>query len=409
MPRSTVESADALTVVPREHAPLSWPVRAGLMVIAVAIGGFAILGTARPTAPAGVSGTPTVAAEVSLEAQPIRRESWVSPEAFTPSAHSGATCLLPSGELMAVWFGGSREGARDVSLFTARYDRQGGSWTAPVKVVDRASAQVELGRSIRKVGNALLFPDQFGTVWLVYVTVTVGGWSGSALNVKSSRDDGRTWTESERLTLNPLFNFSSLVRNKPIYAADGRIGVPIYHEFFSTYPQVLWLTPGADGRVADYRVQSFPEGRGLIQPAVVAYGENRAAMFLRDHTAQRRLRASWSDDGGWTWSTPVAGTLPNPDAAVDALRLRDGRMLLAYNDASQGRDNLRLAVSSDEGRTWQAGPYIEREAGSEFSYPHLTEDPQGRVHLTYTWKRQRIKHLEFNPAWLRTAMEAKPR
>ena len=54
------------------------------------------------------------------------------------------------------------------------------------------SAQAELGRAIRKVGNAVLFPDQHGTVWLVYVTVTVGGWSGSALNVKSSRDGGRT-------------------------------------------------------------------------------------------------------------------------------------------------------------------------------------------------------------------------
>jgi predicted neuraminidase len=274
-----------------------------------------------------------------------------------------------------------------------------------MKIVDRATAQAELGRSIRKVGNAVLFPDRHGTLWLVYVTVTVGGWSGSALNVKSSRDDGRTWSVSQRLTANPLFNFSSLVRNKPIYAADGRIGLPIYHEFFSTYPQMLWLTPGVDGRLQDYEVRSVSQGRGLIQPALVSFGDSRVAMFLRDHTAQRKLRTAWSEDGGWTWSPPTAGALVNPDAAVDALRLRDGRMLLAYNDAPSGRENLRLAISSDEGKSWQPGPLIEQEPAQEFSYPHLTEDRLGHVHLTYTWKRQRIKHVEFNAAWLSTAME----
>jgi predicted neuraminidase len=391
--------------MPRELAPLSRAARMGLIGATLAIGGFALVGSSRPVAPTGVSATPAETATSPAETEPNRRESWVSPEAMWPSVHSCATCLLPGGEVLAVWFGGSREGARDVALFTARFDAQKGSWSTPMKVVDRASAQAELGRSIRKVGNAVLFPDREGTLWLVYVTVTVGGWSGSALNVKSSRDDGRTWSASERLTANPLFNFSSLVRNKPIYAADGRIGLPIYHEFFSTYPQVLWLTPGADGRLQDYAVRSLAHGRGLIQPALAALGESRVAMFLRDHTAQRKLRTAWSEDGGWTWSTPSAGALVNPDAAVDALRLRDGRLLLAYNDAPSGRENLRLATSNDEGKSWQPGPLIEQEPAQEFSYPHLTEDRTGRVHLTYTWKRQRIKHVEFNAAWLRAATE----
>jgi predicted neuraminidase len=27
-------------------------------------------------------------------------------------------------------------------------------------------------------------------------------------------------------------------------------------------------------------------------------------------------------------------------------------------------------------------------------------DAAGRIHLTYTWQRKRIKHVEFNVAWL---------
>jgi predicted neuraminidase len=340
----------------------------------------------------------------SIEAVPHFSESWISPAGHTISAHSCSTCVLPNGDLMAVWFGGTREGAADVALFTARYERQKAAWTVPRIAVDRLTAQAELGRLIKKVGNAVIFPDRNGTLWLVYVTVTVGGWSGSALNVKSSQDEGLTWTASRRLYANPILNLSSLVRNKPVYADDGRIGLPVYHEMALTYPQMLWLAPGPDGKVEDYVVRSAPQAKGLIQPSVVPLENNRVVTLLRDHTAERRLRTVVSDDNGWTWSTPATGSLPNSDSAVDALRLRDGRILLVYNDAADGRENLRLATSADEGRSWVLGPMIEQETAKEFSYPCLIHDLQGRFHLTYTWKRQRIKHVEFNLAWLDQVM-----
>lgn len=384
------------------------PLRRGLM--------FATLATVAwigwrdgptPGVPRRLSAAPVQSTLVAAhEEAAIRRESWVNPEGHTPSAHSCSTTILPNGDAMAVWFGGTREGAADVAIFTARYDGRLGEWSAPARVVDRVTARAELGRPVRKVGNAVIFADQAGTVWLMYVTVTVGGWSGSTLNVKTSRDAGRTWSGSERLTLNSFFNLSSLVRNKPVFADDGRIGLPIYHEMATTYAQMLWLTPGANGRLADYAVRSLVGTKGVIQPTVVPGSGGRAIMVLRDHGPRRRLHSAHSMDNGWTWTTPVGGTLPNPDAATDALRLRDGRLLLVYNHATSGRENLRLAVSADEGRSWIPGPMIEDETGREFSYPCLSEDGHGRIHLTYTWRRQRIKHVEFNGAWLRQALMA---
>lgn len=337
---------------------------------------------------------------VTPERAPFRHEGWVTPAQHVAAVHSSAICTLPSGDLLAVWYGGSREGAADVALFTSRLSPQARTWTPPVLVVDRALAETELARSVRKLGNAVVFPDGRGLVWMVYVSVSLGGWSGSSLNVKTSRDDGRTWSESRRLTLAPFLNLSTLVRNKPILAADGRIGLPVYHELAFKFPQMLWLTPGPEGGVKDYRIRNLPAQHGLIQPALVALGADRVLMVLRDRSRERRMRTAYSQDNGWTWSRPALTALPNPDSALDALRLRDGRILLVYNHAASGRDNLQLAISADEGRTWRPGPLIEAAARKEYSYPAMVEAPDGRIHLTYTWERQRIKHVEFNLSWI---------
>ena len=334
------------------------------------------------------------------DATPFFQKTWVTPAGHTVSAHSSSICTLPSGELLATWYGGSREGASDVSLYTARWPMGSSQWTAPVVAVTQGTAEEELERLVKKVGNAVVFPDRSGLLWMVYVSVSVGGWSGSTLNVKTSRDEGRTWGESRRLTLNPFFNLSSLVRNKPIFALDGRIGLPVYHELAVKFPQILWLSAGPDGAVRDYRIRNLSQEVGLIQPALVPLGGDRVLMILRDRNETRRLHTSYSEDNGWTWSAAAPTNLPNPDAAVDGLRLRDGRILVAYNHSTTVRENLRLAVSDDEGRTWRPGPILEEAALQEYSYPFLIEDPRGRIHVTYTWHRQRIRHLEFNVAWL---------
>lgn len=334
------------------------------------------------------------------DGSPFFAQSWVSPEQHTASVHCSSVCVLPGGDLLALWYGGTREGAEDVAVFTSRLAPGASQWTEPVLAINRSRAQEELDRRVKKIGNTVIFPDQAGNLWMVYSSVSVGGWSGSSLNLKFSRDEGQTWGPSQRLTLNPFLNLSSLVRNKPIYASDGRIGLPVYHEMASKFPQMLWLTPGTDGTMEDYRMRSLPGADDLIQPTLVPLGEDRVLMMLRDSSDARRMRTAFSGDNGWTWDEATESELPNPDSALDALKLDDGRILLVYNHAVEGRSNLRLAISGDQGRSWQTAAVIEEQTDKEFSYPQLAEDGNGRIHLTYTWQRKRIKHVEFNVAWL---------
>jgi predicted neuraminidase len=92
----------------------------------------------------------------------------------------------------------------------------------------------------------------------------------------------------------------------------------------------------------------------------------------------------------------TATSLPNPSAGIDAVRLADGRFLLVYNPTTKGRDRLEVAVSSD-GKAWRRAAVLEAAPG-EHSYPAMVQARDGRVHVTYTWRRERIKHVTIDPA-----------
>jgi alpha-L-rhamnosidase len=78
--------------------------------------------------------------------------------------------------------------------------------------------------------------------------------------------------------------------------------------------------------------------------------------------------------------------------------LADGRALLVYNHSRRGRTPLNLAHSRD-GRRWQPSCMLE-DAPGEYSYPAVIQAADGRIHVTYTWQRRRIRHVELDPAEL---------
>jgi len=312
-------------------------------------------------------------------------------------SHVASICELPDGRLVATWYAGSREGAGDVAIYLATRAPGESRWSAPRAIVTRESATRDLNRYIRKVGNAVTFADGAGRLTLLYVTVSIGGWSGSSLNLTTSTDGGATWTRSQRLTLSPFFNLAELVKNAPAGLAYGQWAVPIYHEFVSTFPEMLWLDESQDG-VHAWKSRMSAGWFGY-QPALTPLSMNTALAVLRDDAA-KTVSIARTDDGGESWSTPQSLDLPNPDAGLGAVRLSDGRLILAFNDSKTGRENLRLALSTDEGKTWARIATVAEEPGADFSYPFLMQASNGDVHLVYTWKRAAIRHVVFNVPWL---------
>lgn len=337
----------------------------------------------------------------SPEDGPVSHAEFIFPPLNKGIAHASSICELSDGSLASVWYAGSREGAQDVAIHFSRHPSGGnGSWTEPRVIVSSDSAAHELNRFVKKVGNSLIFSDSNGRLWLVYVTISLGGWSGSSLNVKTSDDFGDTWSKSQRLTLSPFFNVSELVRNAPVPLSGGGFAIPIYHEFLGRFPELLLLRSSPlDGGIA-WTKRRMEGGRSFIQPSVVAYNPQSAVAFFRCMSNRKAVAKSTTLDGGCTWSKPGYLDLPNPNSALSGLLLPDGKMLLTCNDSRSNRNNLRLAVSNDNGAHWTRIATLEDEEGKEFSYPFMILDRHGRVHLVYTWKRKSIKHVVMNDRWI---------
>ena len=150
----------------------------------------------------------------------------------------------------------------------------------------------------------------------------------------------------------------------------------------------------------EYKKTRIVGGRDYIQPAVAVTGEHSACAFYRCRSEKKTVGRSTTVDGGNTWSAAERLKQANPDAALDVISLADGRFLMAFNDSAGTRENLKLSLSSDRGKSWQAIATLENSPGQEFSYPYMIRSRSGDIHLVYTWKRKRIKHVVFNEAWI---------
>lgn len=335
---------------------------------------------------------------MSAEAAPFFASEEINPRASEPKAHSGTLVEMADGRLVAAWYAGSGEGARDVGIHLSSRGPDG-RWSEPRVIFRREEVASALQRYVHSLGNPLLFTDPSNRLGLLFVSIAAGKWSGSSINLAWSSDAGQTWTRPEKLTLNPLGNLSALPRNPPVPLTDGGWAVPVYEEFLGRFPELLWIRPRDPGTFA--AVSRMAGGMSVFQPSVVALSAERGLAFYRDDSGTGRVFLAGSSDRGRTWGEGRASELPNVDSGVCALRLPDGRLLCAVNDApNRKRDNLRLALSADDGRTWRYIATLAEERGENFDYPYMILGRDGRVRMLYSSRGTRIIYAEFNTAWI---------
>lgn len=309
----------------------------------------------------------------------VEKSGFIYERAPFPSCHASTLAETKSG-LIAAWFGGSDEGEPDVTIWTARHD--GTNWLAPVEV----ATGVQPDGKRFPCWNPVLFQAPAGPLLLFYkVGPSPSKWWGLLIR---SEDAGRTWSRPERLP----DNIFGPIKNKPVLV-NGRLWCPsssedkgwrIHMEFTDDLGKTWQRTEALNDRNAF----------GAIQPALLVWPPQQRVQLL-NRSRQGKITECWSEDGGKTFSSMRATSVVNPNSGLDAVMLKDGQAVLVYNDTPKGRSPLNVATSTD-GQKWKNAVTLESEPG-EFSYPAVIQTRDGRVHVTYTWKRERIRHVILQP------------
>ena len=326
--------------------------------------------------------------EIDTESKPhghseIVKAEFIFKEGPVPQCHASTIVETGSG-FVAAWFGGSQEGKTDVGIWYS-HDQSWG-WSRPIEVANGVSPDGQR----YPCWNPVLFQAKQGQLLLFYkVGPRPNSWWGMLIR---STDSGQTWSEPERL---PKGVFGP-IKNKPVMLASGRLLCGSSTEDAGWQVHVEWTDDFGQNWE---RIGALNDGVEIsaIQPTILRHGNGKLQILCR--TKQQRIFESRSDDGGRTWTGLTRTQLPNPNAGIDAVTLRDGRHLLVYNHTTEGRSPLNVAVSQD-GTHWKAALVLENDP-HEYSYPAVIQTEDGLVHVTYTWKRERIKHVVIDPAKLR--------
>ncbi len=316
----------------------------------------------------------------------------------TPQCHASTIAETPAG-LVAAWFGGQHEKNPDVGIWVSRLQADG--WTKPVEVANG----IQSPKKRYPCWNPVLFQPKAGPLMLFYkVGPSPSTWWGMLM---TSKDNGKTWSEPRKLGTDPKLgqanpNLIGPVKNKPIQLKDGSILCPssTEHQGWRVH-----FERSSDGGKTWEVVGPIHDASkfNAIQPSLLTYADSRLQILCR--TKEGVIAQSWSNDGGKTWSELTKTELPNPNSGIDAVTLADGRQLLVYNHTTRGggfpsgRNMLNVAISTD-GKHWKPVLTLEREKG-EFSYPAVIQTADGKVHTTYTYNRQSVKHVVLDPMAIR--------
>jgi len=329
----------------------------------------------------GVHGAEGTATQTNATASSaVLKSEFIFEQAPFRSCHASTIAETKTG-LVAAWFGGTAEKNPDVGIWLSRHDGKG--WSTPVEVANGVPTN---DQPRQPCWNPVLFQPQKGPLLLFYkVGPTPSRWWGMLMR---STDGGASWSSPQRLP----DGFLGPIKNKPVELADGTLLCPSSTED-AGWQVHLERTP--DLGVTWTKTQPLNDSKqfAAIQPTIIPHSQIRMKILCRSR--QKQITECWSGDGGKTWGAMKASTLPNPNSGIDAVTLKDRRALLVYNHSTTQRTPLNVALSSD-GVHWQPMVVLEDQPG-EYSYPAVIQSSDGLVHITYTWKRQRIKQVVLDP------------
>jgi predicted neuraminidase len=338
-----------------------------------------------------------------------------------PSSHSSNLLSLRNGDLLCTYYSGRWEGGAGVAIVISRLAKGSNQWTKPEVVAEEAGSALE---------NPVLFEPSAGLLWLFYTSQAAdAGQSSAQVIYRTSQDNGKSWSGAKVLFAKP----GSFDR-QPLVVSDDQWLFPMYYTPPSDADHYSAIRISTD-QGHNWKECVMPNSNGLVQPDLVEVSPRRFLVFFRSRFADWIYTSSSED--GCSWTTPKTTQIPNNNSSIQAARLRNRHLVIAFNNiqatttrgkpTDYARFPLSVALSIDGGQTWpwvrdvdigqdvpqekipntMAGVDVSDEQKTffqhlfDYSYPSIMQTPDGLIHMSYTFRRRTIKYATFDEDWIK--------
>ena len=305
------------------------------------------------------------------------------PKTVTDSCHASTVLPLPDGNVVAAWFGGTKEGNDDVKIWVSV--REKGKWAEPYSIAVKGESMPHWNPVLflRENGEIILYFKYGKPIpkWVTYYCI--------------SKDGGKSFSEPKVLVPGDKDGGRGPVKNKAIRLKDGTVIAPASKESLRGSWKCFVDISKDDGLSFEHsnfvlRPKKNLKTVNMIQPTL---WENEKGVHMLVRTNSGYIYRSDSKDGGKTWCKAYDTAMPNPNSGIDLVMLENGILVLIMNPISENwgdRAPLVLMYSADGGDTFTEFFKCEETTGDhEFSYPAITA-AGNTLHITYTHEREGI-------------------
>jgi hypothetical protein len=277
------------------------------------------------------------------------------------------------------------------------------------KTWSEGSAAIDPGIDIAANGHVgQLLRTQAGTLLIAFLNMADYKWDwndekgepnpGCKLELWAIRstDGGKTWTDKQRLLDGYNADFMGFIQIK-----SGRVVLTAEHlvpelrrwvscSFVSDDEGVTWK----QSNLIDLGGHGHHDG--AVEPTVAELSDGRLLMLIR--TNLDRVWSAYSEDQGRYWRTIQPTSLDASSAPGWVLRLQNGHLAYVWNrlnpvgkewpkrmssgpasefPASWHREELSIAFSADDAKSWSEPVVVARHPGGQLAYPYLFEASPG--------------------------------